>query len=231
MDWSIWDALEPLLIEQGVRPILGVVPDNRDPKLMVTPPASDFWDRVRGWQARGWTIGLHGYQHRYVNAEPGILRLNRQSEFAGLSYGEQYEKLRLGLAIFSSEGVRADVWIAPAHSFDWVTVSALNALGIRLISDGFAFSPYHDLQGTTWVPQQFASMRAMPLGVWTFCCHPNRLSREGFLKFKHSLERLSPGMISLPEAAEMGNRARSGADRLVEVLRMTLSNVRRLGQK
>jgi peptidoglycan/xylan/chitin deacetylase (PgdA/CDA1 family) len=231
MDWSIWDALEPLLIEHGIRPILGVVPDNRDPKLMVAPPASDFWDRVRGWQTRGWAIGLHGYQHKYVNAEPGILRLNRQSEFAGLGFDEQYEKLRLGLAIFSGEGVRADVWIAPAHSFDWVTVSALNALGLRLISDGFAFSPYHDSQGTTWVPQQFASMRVMPMGVWTFCCHPNQLSPEGFLKFKRSLERLGPGMISLPEAAEMGNRPRSGVDSLVGALRMTLSSVRHLGQK
>ena len=231
MDWSIWDAIELLLVEHGIRPILGVVPDNRDPKLMVAPPASDFWDRVRGWQARGWAIGLHCYQHMYVNAESGILRLNRQSEFAGLSYDEQYEKLRLGLAIFSREGIRADAWIAPAHSFDWVTVSALNALGIRIISDGFAFSPYRDSQGTTWIPQQFASMRTMPLGVWTFCCHPNRLSSNGFKEFERRLERLHPGMISIWEAAEMGKHPRSAADRLVEALRMTISSFRRMGKK
>jgi peptidoglycan/xylan/chitin deacetylase (PgdA/CDA1 family) len=231
MDWSIWDAMESLLARQEVRPILGVVPDNRDPKLMVAPPAPDFWERVRGWQARGWSIGLHGYQHTYVNAEPGILRLNRQSEFAGLGYDEQYEKLRSGLAIFSREGVRADAWIAPAHSFDWVTVSALNELGIRIISDGFAFSPYRDLQGTTWVPQQFANMRSMPMGVWTFCCHPNHLSPAAFLEFRHSLERLRPGMISLDEAVRMGNRPRAPMDRLVEALRMTVSSLRRIGRK
>jgi hypothetical protein len=157
------------------------------------------------------------------------LRLNRQSEFAGLNYDEQYEKLRLGLAIFSREGVRADAWIAPAHSFDWVTVSALSALGIRIISDGFAFSPYRDAQGSTWIPQQFATMRRMPFGVWTFCYHPNCLSPEGFKQFRRSLERLRPGMISLEEAVKMGDRPRSTADRLVEVLRMTVSSIRRMG--
>lgn len=231
MNWSKWDAIEPLLVAHGIRPILGVIPDNCDKKLMVAPAAPDFWDRVRGWQARGWSIGLHGYQHTYVNAEPGILRLNKQSEFAGLSYDEQYEKLRLGLAIFSREGVRADAWIAPAHSFDWVTVSALNALGLRIISDGFAFSPYRDSQGTTWIPQQFASMRPMPVGVWTFCYHPNGLSPSGLIEFRDDLERLRSGMISLAEAVEMGNRPRSAADRLVEALRMTVSCLRRIGKK
>jgi predicted deacetylase len=231
MDWSIWDALELILVEQEVRPILAVIPDNRDPRLMVAPPAPDFWDRVRGWQARGWSIGLHGYQHTYVNAESGILRLNQQSEFAGLSYDEQYEKLRLGMAIFSNEGVRADAWIAPAHSFDWVTVSALNALGIRVISDGFAFSPYRDPHGNTWIPQQFARMRPMPWGVWTFCYHPNHLSPHGFVQFRLGLERLRSGMISLAEAAVMKDRSRSAADRLVEALRLTVSGVQRMGRK
>jgi len=231
MDWTVWNAMESILIDLEIKPILAVIPDNRDPKLMVDPPAADFWDRVRGWQARGWTIGLHGYQHTYVNAEPGILHLNRQSEFAGLSYEDQHEKLRQGLAIFSREGVRAEAWIAPAHSFDWVTVAALKALDVRIISDGFAFFPYRDSHGNTWIPQQFASPRPMPLGVWTFCCHPNGLTPEGLTRFQRSLERLRPGMISLAEAVAMGARPRSAADRLVGALRQTISTVRRLGRK
>ena len=50
---------------------------------MVAPPADDFWARVRGWQARGWAIGLHGYQHRYVTHDGGLVPLNQRSEFAG----------------------------------------------------------------------------------------------------------------------------------------------------
>jgi len=230
MDWAKWSAVESLLDQHGVRPIVGVIPDNRDRKLMVDPPHPDFWDKVRGWQAKGWAIGLHGYQHTYVNAEPGMLHLNRQSEFAGLSYEEQHEKLRLGLAIFAREGVQPDAWIAPAHSFDWVTVDALNALGLHVISDGFAFSPYRDHRGSLWIPQQFASMRPLPFGVWTFCYHTNNLTPHGLSAFAKGLEHLSTGMITLAEAKTLGGRPRSAADRLVGALRMAVSGARRLGR-
>jgi len=89
IDWYIWNEIETMLISANVSPILAVIPDNRDPKLMVDPPVADFWQRVREWQKRGWTIGLHGYQHIYVNNNSGILSLNKRSEFAGLSYDGQ----------------------------------------------------------------------------------------------------------------------------------------------
>jgi peptidoglycan/xylan/chitin deacetylase (PgdA/CDA1 family) len=230
MDWSLWDEVEGLLLEAGVKPILAVIPDNRDPMLMVDPPSPVFWDRVRTWQARGWSIGLHGYQHTYVNAEPGILRLNQRSEFAGLSYEEQFEKLRKGLEVFEREGVHADAWVAPAHSFDWVTVSALAALGIRTISDGMALAPYRDPQGNVWIPQQFANMRAMPLGVWTYCYHLVDLTPEAMVLFRMRLKQLSPRMISLQDAAQMGIGPRSTGDRLVGALRQAVSGIRRFSR-
>ena len=59
MNWANWRVLEAMLLQAGISPILAVVPDNRDPKLVAGPPAPDFWDHVRAWQARGWAIGLH----------------------------------------------------------------------------------------------------------------------------------------------------------------------------
>jgi hypothetical protein len=229
MNWALWNELEGLLIEADVKPILAVIPDNRDSKLMIDPPAPDFWDRVRSWQARGWAIALHGYQHTYVNAESGILRLNKRSEFAGLGYEKQLEKLRKGLEVFEREGVRADAWVAPAHSFDWVTVSALSAMGIHTISDGMALSPYRDPHGNIWIPQQFASMRPMPFGVWTYCYHLESLTPPAMNQFRMRLKQLSPQMISLPEAAQMGTKPRSSADKLVGALRQVVSGIRRLG--
>jgi hypothetical protein len=223
MDWPLWDELEALLVAAEVKPILAVIPDNRDPKLMVAPESPDFWDRVRGWQARGWSIGLHGYQHTYVNAEPGLLALNRQSEFAGLDHREQAEKLRKGLAVFAREGVRADAWVAPAHSFDRVTVAALAEQGIRLISDGLALAPYRDAQGSVWVPQQFANLRPMPAGVWTFCYHLEDLTEAAMVTFRKRLTQLAPRMISLPEAAAMARDGRTPADFLVAALRRCVS--------
>lgn len=226
MNWSLWDEVEGLLLEAGVEPILAVIPDNKDSKLMVAPAAHDFWDRVRGWQARGWSIGLHGYQHTYVNAEPGILMLNKQSEFAGLSYQEQVEKLRNGMDIFEREGVHADAWVAPAHSFDGVTVSALADLGIHTISDGMALAPFRDPQGSVWVPQQFANMRPLPYGVWTFCYHLEALTPRAMVTFRRRLKQLSSQMISLQDAVLLGVRPHSVGDKLVGALRKTVSRLR-----
>ena len=63
MNWAAWSRIETVLDRHGVAPILAVVPDNRDPKLMVDNSRADFWARVRGWQTKGWTIALHGFQH------------------------------------------------------------------------------------------------------------------------------------------------------------------------
>jgi glycosyltransferase involved in cell wall biosynthesis len=227
MDWSLWNPVEDLLAAQGVKPIVAVIPDNRDPSLMISPPAPDFWDRVRGWQARGWGIGLHGYQHLAVNSESGILGFPTKSEFAGLPYEEQRRKLRLGLDIFAREGVRPDVWIAPSHSFDLVTVAALRDLGVHAISDGMALSPYRDGHGTLWIPQQFALMRPMPRGVWTFCYHATYFAEGGMATFRKRLELLRPGMISLAEAMALGDRRRSMLDSAIGLTRKTLTLVRK----
>ena len=111
MCWSTWNQIERILIDQDVRPILAVVPDNQDPELDREPADPRFWERVRGWQARGWTIALHGYQHRYVTQSPGLVGLNRYSEFAGLPYAEQHRKLSAGLAIFEREGIQPQLWV------------------------------------------------------------------------------------------------------------------------
>ncbi|MEM5789386.1 MAG: DUF2334 domain-containing protein, partial [Syntrophobacteraceae bacterium] len=73
MNWIVWDKIEPMLVQYRVSPILAVIPENRDPKLHVQPPVPAFWDRVRDWQSRGWTIALHGYRHVYVNQNRGLL--------------------------------------------------------------------------------------------------------------------------------------------------------------
>jgi len=133
--------------------------DNKDPHLAVDSDRPDFWDHVRGWAARGWTVGMHGYQHHYVTSDPGIVRLNPFSEFAGLPLDRQRAKLQAAKGIFDREGVTPRVWIAPAHSFDAVTVSLLREAGIGIISDGFGLYPSVDRRGILWIPQQIWRFR------------------------------------------------------------------------
>jgi predicted deacetylase len=187
MNWEIWNEVEKLLIEYRVSPIVAIVPDNVDEKLKVESPVQDFWKRVRGWQDRGWTIGLHGYQHRYVTSDSGLVGLNRYSEFAGLPEDVQQEKIRKGMVIFRRNGIQPTIWVAPAHSFDKYTIRALSRAGIGMISDGFALWPYRDENGMQWIPQQVWRFRKLPAGVWTICYHTNDWKRIDIDRFRAHL--------------------------------------------
>lgn len=197
MNWATWEAIESHLVLFNVKPILAVIPDNRDPKLMVDPPRADFWNRVRRWQEMGWTIALHGYQHVYVNQNAGMLRLTPQSEFAGLSYDEQKAKLEQGLAIFKEQGVRADAWVAPSHSFDRTTVKILAELGISVISDGLWAWPFTSKDHMVWVPQQLWGFRPRGRGIWTICNHHNNWTGRDVDSFGGHLASYASQMTDL----------------------------------
>lgn len=203
MNWSVWHQIAEILTETGVIPILAVVPDNKDPHLAVDSDRPDFWDHVRGWAARGWTVGMHGYQHHYVTSDPGIVRLNPFSEFAGLPLDRQRAKLQAAKGIFDREGVTPRVWIAPAHSFDAVTVSLLREAGIGIISDGFGLYPSVDRRGILWIPQQIWRFRPLPFGVFTVCIHHNGWTRADVAALRLQLAQYRRQMTSVDEIERM----------------------------
>ena len=198
LNWSVWARVESILDRHGVKPLLAVVPENRDARLMVDPPNPDFWARVRDWQARGWTIAMHGYRHEYVTQDPGIIGLNARSEFAGLSYADQKEKIEKALAILLNEEVAPEAWIGPAHAFDQTTVRVLLEYGLRIISDGFYFRPVQKF-GATWIPQQLWKFRRLPAGLWTVCYHTNGFSEDSIIKLERDLEEFHGMLVSIPE--------------------------------
>jgi predicted deacetylase len=200
MNWAVWQQVEQILIRENVKPLLAVVPDNRDDNLNVNPARNDFWDQVRSWRERGWTIGMHGYQHRYVTQDAGILGLNKYSEFAGLPKEVQASKLLTAFEIFGRESIRPDVFIAPAHSLDRTTLEVLKEMGLRRISDGFFLFPNLDSTGMLWIPQQFWRFRWMPFGVWSVCFHINRWGSRDILQFQGDVRRYGRDIISCGEA-------------------------------
>ena len=214
MNWAIWEGIEAHLERFGVKPILAVVPDNQDPKLQVDAPRADFWDRVRGWQAKGYTIAIHGFQHLYVNKNPGIIGVTWQSEFAGLSRAEQEAKLRKGLAVFREQGVRPEAWVAPSHSFDHTTVQILRELGVPVISDGLGTWPHAEESGLVWIPQQLWSFEQKPAGVWTVCLHHNSWTERRLAGFGEMLERYNPRMTDVKSVIRaFSERRQTGWDR------------------
>jgi len=202
MNWTTWAVVESALNRYGIKPLLAVVPDNRDPHLHVSTPVPDFWDRVRRWQRAGWSIALHGYQHRYVTTDGGIMQLNNASEFAGLSYEEQAAKIRAGLDIFSREGIRADAWVAPSHSFDEATLAALRDADLRVISDGFSRFPYLTPDGMTWIPQQLWEFWPVGRGVWTICLHANEWTPDQLDRFTRDVAQWRSQISSFAEVVD-----------------------------
>jgi predicted deacetylase len=215
MNWRNWEAVEQILVDAGVKPILAVVPDNCDPELRAGPADEAFWAKVRTWQARGWSIGLHGFQHCYVTASPGIIGRNRYSEFAGLSESIQKTKIESALEIFRRQAVRADVWVAPAHSFDQVTVQLLSSLGVNCISDGYSLFPYVTCDGMLWIPQQLGRFRKMPFGTWTVCLHINRWTPSDIACFRDDVAEFREETVSVDEIrSNYRDRARTLSDQM-----------------
>ena len=218
MNWRIWMSVERILIKSGVRPLLAVIPDNQDPKLNIDPPHEDFWERCRAWQKMGWSIGLHGYQHRYVTNDPGMLHSKAQSEFAGLPAGEQERKLRAGLDVFSRHGVRADAWVAPSHSFDATTVAILGQLGVPVISDGPWRWPHTDAAGLFWVPQQLPHFMPAKAGLWTVCMHHNTWTQLQASRMLTEIEAYSGQCVHLGRVVEEYHGRRKTVADVVEAV-------------
>lgn len=151
MNWEQWERAKQMLDEAGVTALLGVVPDNTDPDLMIDAPRQDFWEYIKGLQAQGYAIAMHGFHHQFELKADGIVTRNKISEFAGLPYEVQLDKIRKGKDILNGHGIETDVFFAPAHSYDDNTLRALAACGFKYVSDGFSSKPYLR-QGITLLP-------------------------------------------------------------------------------
>ena len=60
-----WNLIEKIFDEHNIYPIVAVTPDNKDEELMYHSMDSNFWEKVRKWDKKGWNIAMHGYQHLY----------------------------------------------------------------------------------------------------------------------------------------------------------------------
>ena len=191
-DIAQWDRMESLLDKYGVKPLVGIIPDCKDPKMDQYVEDPDFWTkRIKSWQEKGWRFALHGYNHVFRSNCGGINPVNKRSEFAGIPYEEQKQMITDGVAILRSHGINPKVFFAPAHTFDENTIKALQEVSdIRIISDTPANKPYSKY-GMTFVPQQSGNVRKLPFNMVTFCYHPNTTSEQEFICLEEFLKKNS----------------------------------------
>ena len=169
---SRWERFVPLIEEFGIKPILAIVPDNKDPDLLRADPDPEFWGRMRELEAAGAMIAVHGYQHLCHSKGKSLVPLHRQTEFAGVPLDTQRWWVEHGLELLRNEGLNPGMWIAPRHGFDRNTLLALRSSGIKMLSDGFARVPF-TRGGVTWIPQQLWGPVYKTQGLWTICVHTN----------------------------------------------------------
>lgn len=188
-NWDMWQRIFALLDEYEIKPVLAVIPDNRDTKMLCSEEKKNFWECIRNYQKKGWMIALHGYNHVYTNHRSGMMGISANSEFVGYSYEVPKKKISDGLDIFKRESVVAEAFIAPSHSFDSTTLKVLRDCEITLISDGHINLPYR-YKNMSWLPcQLWEHFNVTKPGVYTVCFHPNFWSEQSFQKFKANIEQ------------------------------------------
>lgn len=212
-----WDRIEKLLEQYQIAPIVGIIPANKDEKLIKNAYDGGFWDRARHWQEKGWCIALHGYDHRYCSESGGINPVNQRSEFAGSPLTVQEQKIEQGLSILKEQGINPKIFFAPAHTFDENTLLALkNKSDIRIISDTVADDVYYENE-LFFIPQQAGTVRQLPFKTVTFCYHPNEMSEIDFVKLEQFIKNHQNKFIRFSNL-KLKKRKKSYYDRMLSFL-------------
>lgn len=203
MNWSNFDRFKSLLDKYNIKALLGIVPENRDPKLMINLPRRDFWDYMKNLEKEGWTLAMHGFHHEYTTHDGGLLPLNRNSEFAGLPLERQETMIRSGKMILEKNGITTDIFMAPSHSYDLNTIKALKKNGFTAITDGFGDVPYM-WEDMIFYPISYKKSRTIKSkdeGCVTFVVHTNTMTDKEFETYERLFAKKE--IISYSEMMKM----------------------------
>ena len=200
MNIEMWERVMSLCDKYDVKPLIGVIPNVQDEDLLQYDRISKFWNKVREWNLKGYEIAIHGYSHVYSSRKSGLITQRRKSEFSGLSFKEQNDKIRKSLRIFRKQGLKPSIFIAPGHNFDSTTIKVLIDNDIQTISDGFFRIPSL-YKGINWIPQQLWKGVKKDYGVWTICTHPNTMQMDEFYELEKFLENRSKDFITCGDCA------------------------------
>lgn len=202
MDWTRFLEFKKLLDKYKIKPLMGVVPDNRDDNLKsnddITQP--EFWSYLKELQKEGWAIAMHGYRHIYTTKKGGLFPLNKFSEFAGKSYEEQLTMITDGQKLLREKGVETNLFMAPAHSYDANTLKALKQAGFRGLTDGFGDRPYN-WQGLVFYPISFRLKNTFnkQRGFSTLVIHTGTISDDDVPKYENYFKNTNVQWISYNE--------------------------------
>lgn len=199
-DHNKWEQIESFLIENDIKPIVAVVPDNKDDTLSVDKFDVNFWNNIKRLQGLGWSIALHGFNHKLKDCNNSIVKTNDYGEICDLSYQEQFDLISKGVEIFEKNSIKPDLYCAPAHSFDNNTIKALKDNNIKDITDGYyLYNGYSEKYGINFIPQQLWRFRKLPIGIFTVCYHHNNMNTLDIEKFKKDVLKYKGSIIKVSD--------------------------------
>lgn len=232
MNWENFWFFQELFEKAGITPLLGIVPESRDEKLRREKTHENFYEIMRELNQKGYSFAIHGCYHLYTTKKGGLFPLNACSEFAGVPYEKQKEMLAFGKKKLEEQGLPADIFMAPAHSYDKNTLRALRELGITRITDGFGKEPYN-YKGMTFYPISFLLGRSLKQkdGVTTLVLHANTVTETDKARYRKIFDEYGKNMISYSEYLERTPVKRTFPGRIGEYLmakgKYLAGNVRR----
>ena len=206
MNWDLMKKSELLFEKYGIKPVLGVIPNNKDNELLSYPKKNDFWNQVRIWRDKGWEIAMHGSTHVYdkICENKDYFGHSGESEFCGHSLETQTSKIKSGLKKFNDEKIEIRSFFAPNHTYDMNTFVALKNSGINEIIDGYGLMPYTE-NGLKFIPQLFYKLFILPFGIQTTQIHLNYWNQKDFDIFEKFIIKNSNKIISYDQAIEKIN--------------------------
>ena len=206
MNWDLMEKCENLFDKYNIKPVLGVIPNNRDEELMKYKRQNNFWDLVRTWAGKGWEISMHGNNHVYDKKtfKKDYFNYGGGSEFFGHDYSTQKKKIEEGLKKFEIEKIKIRSFFAPNHTYDLNTFHALKKSGIKNILDGYGLLPFKN-NGLNFIPQLFYRVIFLPFGIQSTQIHLNYWADEDFKNFEKFIVKNHKKVISFDQALERIN--------------------------
>jgi len=177
MNWDNFNFLVSVFKKHGIKPLLAVIPDNKDSELLKYPANPDFWRIIKELSQDGWIIAQHGFEHLYKTGNGGVLKINKKGEFSGLDFKIQKTMIADGARIIKDRlSSISEIFVAPGHSFNKDTIKALKENNFNYISDGIALYPF-EKWGIMWLPQVLWRPRRIWFGQITVLLHTNTEER------------------------------------------------------
>ena len=187
MDMQKFHKAHEIFAKADIKPLIGVVPDCRDELLHYDEKKSDFWKLVQVLQEEGWIVAQHGYQHVYVTKDSGMLGINPFSEFAGLSFEEQLNKIKKGKGILKENNIKSQIFMAPGHTYDENTLKALVECGFLWVTDGYT-SQSVNYKNICFIPCR-NERKAAKKGINTICLHTNLMEESDFIDLENRIKK------------------------------------------